>query len=67
MIDFDADGAGINGAGFAGVFTVVFEFGRFAGSEKAEGIEIAFEISPLAVGVEDALALRVGAVVGGFF
>jgi hypothetical protein len=30
--------------------------GCFARAEKAEGIEIAFEVSPLAEGVEDALA-----------
>ncbi len=62
MIDLDADGAGVDGAGFAGVFAFVLEFGRFAGTEKAEGVEVALEVSPLAVGVEDALALGVGAV-----
>ena len=62
MIDLDADGAGVDGAGFAGVFAFVFEFGRGAGTEEAEGIEVAFEVSPLAVGGEDALALGIGAV-----
>ncbi len=62
VIDLDADRAGIDGAGFAGVFAFAFEFGRFAGTEEAEGIEVALEVSPLAVGVEDALALGVGAV-----
>ena len=37
---------------------------RFARAEKTERIEVAFEVSPLAVGAEDAFALRVGAVVG---
>ena len=62
VIDLDADGAGVDGAGFAGVFAFVLEFGRFAGTEKAEGIEVALEVSPLAVGGEDAFALGVGAV-----
>ena len=64
MVDFDADGARVDGAGFAGILAIVLEFGRVAGTEKAEGIEIAFKVSPLAIGVEDALAFEIGAVVG---
>ena len=62
VVDFDADSGGVDGAGFAGVFAVVFEFGRFAGAEEAEGVEVALEISPLAVGAENAFTFRVGAV-----
>ena len=62
MIDFDADGAGINGAGFAGVFAFALQFGCIAGAEESEGIEVAFEVSPLTIGVEDAFPLWVGAV-----
>src|SRR5579863_6921271 len=62
MVDLDADSAGVNGAGFAGVFALALQFGSFAGTEEAERIEIALEVSPLAVGVEDALALWVRAV-----
>src|SRR5579863_5132688 len=53
VVDFDADGAGVDGAGFAGVLAVVLEFGRVAGTEKAEGIEIALQVAPLSIGVED--------------
>ncbi len=62
VVDLDADGAGVDGAGFAGVFAVVLEFRRFAGTEEAEGVEVALEVSPLAVGGEDAFALGIGAV-----
>ena len=40
------------------------QFGSYARAEKAERIEIAFEVSPLAEGVEDAFALGIRAVVG---
>ena len=63
MIDFDTDGAGVDGAGFAGVFAFAFEFGRLARTEEAEGIEITLEISALAVSVENALAFGIGALV----
>ena len=65
MIYFDTDGAGVDGAGFAGVFAFVLKFGGIARTEKTEGIEIAFEVSPLAVGAENALAFGVGGG-GGF-
>jgi hypothetical protein len=65
VIDLDADGAGVNGTGLAGVLAFFFKFGRIAGTEKAKGVEVAFEVSPLAVGAENAFALGVGAVVGG--
>ena len=64
VIDFDADGAGINCAGLAGVFAFALQFGSFTGSEKTERIEIAFEISKLTVGVEDTFPFEVGAVAG---
>ena len=64
MVDLDTDGAGVDGAGFAGVLAFVLEFGRFAGAEEAEGIKVALEVSPLAVGIENALAFGIGAVVG---
>jgi hypothetical protein len=65
VIDLDADGAGVNGTGLAGVLSFFFKLGRFAGAEEAEGIEVAFKVSPLAVGVEDAFTLWVGAIAGG--
>ena len=64
MVDLDADRAGVDGAGLAGVFAVSFKFGRWAGTEKAERVEVAFEISPLAVSVENAFAFGIGAVIG---
>jgi hypothetical protein len=57
VVDFDADGRGVDGAGFAGVLTIALQFGGRAGAEKTEWIEVAFEVSPLAEGAEDALAL----------
>ena len=65
VIDFDADSAGVDSAGLAGVLAFALQFGRFAGAEETEGVEVTLEISPLAVGVEDAFALGVGGV-GGF-
>ena len=62
VIDLDPDGAGIDSAGFAGVLAFRFQFGRVAGMEKAERVEIALEVSPLAVDVKNALALGIGAV-----
>ncbi len=59
VIDLDADGRGVDGAGFAGIFTVDLQFGSDARTEKAERIEIALKVSPLAEGAEDALALGV--------
>ena len=60
VIDLDADGAGVHGAGFAGVIPFPFEFGGEARAEESEGVEVAFEISVLAVVGEDAVALGVG-------
>ena len=65
VVDFNADGAGVDGAGFAGVLALAFEFGRAAGAEKAERVQVAFEVSPLAVGVENVFAFWVGTVVRG--
>ena len=62
VVDFDADGAGVNGAGFASVFAFCSSSGVGARAEEAEGVEVALEISILAVGAEDAVALGVGAV-----
>ena len=62
VIDFDADSARIDGAGFTGVFAFPLQFGRLSGAEKAERIEVAFEVSQLAVGIEYALTFEVGAV-----
>ena len=60
VIDFDADGAGIDGAGFASVLAFALQFGSFTGAEKTEGIEIALKVSPLSVDAENALAFGVG-------
>ncbi len=64
MVDFDADGRGVDGAGFAGVLAFELQFRSGARAQKAEGIEVAFKISPLAKGAEDAFAFRVGAIAG---
>ena len=48
MIDLHADGAGVDGAGFAGVIPLPFEFGGEARAEESEGVEVAFEVSVLA-------------------
>jgi hypothetical protein len=42
----------------------MLQFRGFAGAEKTERVEVAFQVSPLAVGVEDALALWVGGIRG---
>jgi hypothetical protein len=62
VIDLDADGRGIDGASLAGIFAVALKFGMRARAEKAEGIEVGFEVSPLAVGGEDVLPIKVGAI-----
>ena len=62
MVDFDSDGRGVDGAGFAGVLAFDLQFGGGARAEEAERVEVAFEVSPLAEGVEDAFALGVSAV-----
>jgi hypothetical protein len=59
VIDFDTDGRRVDGAGLAGVLAVDLQFGGGTGTEKAKGIEVAFEVSPLAEGVENTLALEV--------
>jgi len=60
VVDFDADGRGVDGAGFAGVLTFDLQLGSDARAEKAERVEVAFEVSPLTEGVEDAFAVGVG-------
>ena len=58
VVDFDADGAGVDGAGLAGVLAFPFEFGGEARAQESQGIEIAFKVPVLAVVGEDAVALR---------
>ena len=67
MVDFDSDGAGVDIAGLMGVLPVLFELGSGAGTEESERVEVAFEVSELAIGGEDAFALGIGTVVGGLF
>ncbi len=58
MHEFGADGAAIDAAGFLGGFAgEALEVGLLEGAEKAERIEIGFEVAPAAEGVEDALTL----------
>ena len=59
MIDLDADGAGVDGAGLAGALPFPFEFRGEARAQESEGVEVAFEVSVLAVGGKDAVALGV--------
>ena len=66
MIDLDADGARINSASFAAVLVIDFELGGRARTEEAEGVQIAFKISPLTEGIEGGFPLGAGAVIGGF-
>src|SRR5579872_1564382 len=65
VIDLDPDRAGVNRAGFAGVFTLSFKLRRGTRTEKAQRVKVAFEVSVLAISVEDAFAFGVGAVIGG--
>src|SRR5215469_6197820 len=62
MIDLNSDRAGVNGAGLSGVLAVALKFGSGSWPQKSKGIEIALEISPLAVGCEHTFALRIGSV-----
>lgn len=62
MVDFNPDGAGIDSACLAGVLAFALEFRRGAWAEKAERIQVAFEVSPLAIGIENAFAFGVGAI-----
>src|ERR1700686_5362343 len=62
VIDFDADGARLNSAGFAAVLPLVLQFRRVAGAEKTERVEVAFEVSTMAVGVKDAITFWVGTI-----
>jgi hypothetical protein len=62
VVDLDADGAGVDGAGFVGVFAVAFEFWRGARAEETQGVKVAFEVSPLAVGSENTFAFRIRAI-----
>ncbi len=64
VVDFDANGRGVDGAGFAGVLAFDLQLRSGARPQKAEGIEVAFKISPLTKSAEHAFALRVGAIVG---
>src|SRR6266480_174332 len=59
VIDLDADGARINRSRFAGVLTFGFQLRSFAGTEKPKRIQVTLEVSPLAVSVENTLALGV--------
>src|SRR5260370_39246599 len=59
VIDFDSDGGGVNSAGFAGILAINLEFGSDARAQEAEGVEIAFKVSPLAEGAEDAFPLGI--------
>ena len=59
VIDFDANGRGVDGASFGGVFAVDLQFNGRTRAQKTERIEVTLEISPLAEGAEDALALGV--------
>src|SRR5580704_4086798 len=59
VVNFYSDGGGVDGAGFAGVFAFELQFGSYARTEEAEGVEVAFEVSPLAESVEDTFALGV--------
>src|SRR4029077_9910362 len=52
MHEFGADGAAIDAAGFYGGFAgEAFEVGLLEGAEKAERVEIGFEVAPAAEGV----------------
>src|SRR5271154_3115864 len=62
VVDFDPNGAGVDGAGFTSVVVVDLQFRSGARTQKTEGIEIAFEVSPVAKGIKDAFALGVDAV-----
>ena len=60
--EFHTDGAAIEASRFAGEFAHDLQFGRRRFRQKAEWIEIGFQISPLAEGIEDTLPLSVGGI-----
>ena len=60
VIDFHSDRAGVNGASFAGIFPFPLQLRGETGTQKAQGVEVAFEISELAVGGENTLTIGVG-------
>lgn len=57
MIDLDSNGAGVNGASLAAILAIDLKFRRRAWTKKAKRIKIAFEVSPLAKGAENAFPL----------
>ena len=62
VVDFHTDGAAINRPSFASILVFNLKIGVRSRTQEAEWIQVAFEVSPLAEGAEDAFALRVGAV-----
>ncbi len=58
--ELDADGAGVDAAGFAGELAFDLQFRLRLRLEETERIEIGFEVSPVAEGVEHAFALEAG-------
>src|ERR1700691_4110829 len=65
VVDFNADGRGVDSARLASVLAIDLQLGSDARTQETEGIKIALKVSPLAESAEDAFSLRVGAVVGG--
>ena len=60
MHEFDADSAGIHMAGFLSELAFDPQFGMLHGLQESKWIEVSFQISPMAEGVEHPLALTVG-------
>src|SRR5229473_126061 len=57
--EFGADGAAIDAAGFVGGFASESKLRMFQRTEKTEGIECGFVITPAAKGVENSLPIVV--------
>ena len=62
VVDFHPDGAAVNRPSLASILVFNLKIGVRPRTQEAEWIEVAFEVSPLAEGAEDAFALQVGAV-----
>ena len=57
--EFRANRAAVDAASFFGVFTIELEIRMRNGLQKSEWIEVGFEVSPMAEGVEYALPLTI--------
>src|SRR6266567_2053868 len=62
VCEFDANGCAIRGAGFLRKLALDLQIGVFLWLQKAERVEVGFEVSPLAKSIKNSLTLAVGSV-----